>query len=148
MQIVRTLLIAAIASAQTSTLSDPVLVTSVSQGDAVQVATVGRVRLLGITAPRATRSVLAGEPFGREAVERLGGLVAHRWVRLEFPRRAHVGSTSHAAYVLLEDGTFVNAVLAREGLVRVTVRGSSAREQQLLDAQTSAQALRRGIWGR
>ena len=147
MQILRTLLVAAIAAAQTFTLSDPVLVTSVVQGDAIQVAAVGRVRLQGIAAPHMTRSILAGDPLGREAVERLAGLVAHRWVRLEFAHGAHGSSSSHSAYVLLEDGTFVNAVLAREGLARVTVRGSSARERQLLDAQASAQAMRRGIWG-
>src|SRR5512140_3248279 len=102
MQIVRTVIVVAIAAVQTSTLSDPVLVTSVLQGDAIQVASVGRVRLLGITAPHASRSVLAIDPVGRTAVDRLAGLVARRWVRLEFPRGAHGGSSSRAAYVLLE----------------------------------------------
>ena len=147
MQVLRTLILAAVAAAAQAphaTRTDPVLVTNVFQGDAIQVATVGRVRLFGIAAPRGSRGVLTGEPLGREAMERLASLVAHRWVRLEFDR----GSSAHAAYVFLEDGTFVNAALVRDGLARVTARGTSARVTELLEAQAAAQASRRGIWGR
>ena len=147
MQVLRTLILAAVAVAHIPShaqRTDPVLVTKVTQGDAIHVAAVGRVRLLGIAAPRSGRGLLIGDPFGREAVDRLAGLVAHRWVRLEFESGR---SSAHAAYVFLEDGTFVNAVLVREGLARVTGRETSARAMELAEAQAAAQASRRGLWG-
>lgn len=151
MQIVRTLGVVTLAVlhlSQAPARSDPVLVTSVVQGDAIRVQVFGSVRLLGIDAPRAGRGLAAGEPFGRQAQERLATIVGHRWVRLEFEpgRRAEVGR--HAAYVLLEDGTFVNAVLVREGLARVTGRGASPRATELGQAEDEARTARRGIWSR
>ena len=101
-----------------------------------------RVRLAGIRAPRPDRGTNDAEPFGREARERLEGIVIHRFVRLEFP----AGANGSAAYVLLEDGTFVNALLVREGLARVAGRLPGARGDELQRAQASAQAARRGIW--
>src|SRR5690348_9692049 len=63
--------------------SDPVLVRAVIDGDTIDVATLGRVRLLGIDAPEIGRGFDTAAPFGREARERLTSLVLHRWVRLE-----------------------------------------------------------------
>ena len=56
MQILITLVAAAVAAASTGVQpdvkrSDPVLVRAVLDGDTIDVATVGRVRLLGIDAP-------------------------------------------------------------------------------------------------
>src|SRR3979411_638493 len=77
------------------TRSDPVLVRSVIDGDTIDVATFGRVRLLGVVAPVRPRALRGADgpepgrgfdpsaPFGREARERLTTLVLRRWVRLE-----------------------------------------------------------------
>ena len=145
MQILRTFLIAAVAAAQIahSSRSDPVLVQAVAAGDAVTIQSVGRVRLLGIKAPAGEHGVLRGEPFGREAIERLTGLAAHRWVRLEFDRSS---ASRRTAYVVLEDGTCLNTVLVREGLARVTGGRSLARYDELKRAEAEARAARRGIW--
>ena len=150
MHIARTLGVLAVAvlhMSQAPVFSDPVLVTSVAQGDSIQVQTFGAVRLLGIDAPRAGRGLAPGEPFGREAKDRLAGIVGHRWVRLEFAEGPRGERGRHAAYVILEDGTFVNAVLVREGLARATARGSSRRAGELRRAEDEARAARRGLWG-
>jgi endonuclease YncB( thermonuclease family) len=47
---------------------------------------------------------------------------------------------------MLETGEFVNATLVREGLARVTARGSLSRRDELERAQDEAQRFRRGIW--
>jgi len=59
------------------------------------------------------------------------------------------GTTDHRgpAFVVLEDGTFVNAVLVREGLARTVGHGTSARERELQGAEATARDARRGIWG-
>jgi endonuclease YncB( thermonuclease family) len=144
MLFLRTLLIAAVAAAQISHASrtDPVLVEGVVSGDAVTIQSIGRVRLLGIKAPAAERGVLRGEPFGREALDRLAALASRRWVRLEFDR----SGSRRAAYVLLEDGTCLNTVLVREGLARVTGGQSLSRFQELKDAESTARTTHRGIW--
>src|SRR5437899_6891677 len=124
MQILLSLVVAAIAVFQTPSLagrvtrSNPVLVRSVVDGDTIDVATVGHVRLLGIDAPEIGHGFDTAAPFGREARERLAGLILHRYVRLEYEGAREDMYSRRLAYVLLEDGTLVNAVMLREGLAR------------------------------
>ncbi len=151
MQIVTTAIVAAAAIVQLSPTaklvrSDPVLVRAVVDGDTVVVAGVGRVRLLGVRAPELGRRYDSGEPFAQEARDRLTSIVLNRWVRLERETMRNP-DTHHAAYVLTEDGVFVNALLAREGLVRVTAHARLARLAELQQAESDARAFRRGMWG-
>lgn len=114
--------------------TDPVLVTKVSDGDSITVASIGSVRLLGIDASSA------------KARERLESIVFRRWVRLEYDDES--GRVSkHRAYVMLDTGEFVNATLVREGLARVA-RGNFSRRRELERAQEEAQRFQRGIWAR
>ncbi len=127
--------------------SDPVLVRSVIDGDTIDVATIGRVRLLGIDAPEIGRGFETSAPFGREARDRLTSLLLHRWVRLEQDGPSLDMYNRHLAYVQTEDGQFVNALLVREGLARVSARLPLTRMQELQGAEREAQAARRGMWG-
>ena len=109
MQILITLLLAGVAAIQTpsssayATRSDPVLVRSVIDGDTIDVAAFGRVRLLGIDAPEIGRGFDTAAPFGQEARDRLTQLVLHRWVRLEQEGATFDVYNRHLAYVLTED---------------------------------------------
>ena len=132
---------AAVSISQFPIRPDLVVVKSVVNGHTIDTSR-GRVRLRGIEAPSPGRGLDVGAPFGREAKNRLEGIVARRFVRLEFA--AGRGNRS-AAYVVLEDGTFVNAVLVREGLARVT-QPSGARAAELQRAEAEARAMNRGIW--
>ena len=137
MQILLVVAAAAVAVFQTPsahgrvTRSESVLVRFVFDGDTIDVATVGRVRLLGIDAPEIGRGFDTPAPFGREARARLTALVLRRWVRLEFEGAATDAYNRRLAYVLTEDGQFVNAVLVREGLARVSARTPLARLREL-----------------
>jgi micrococcal nuclease len=149
MQIVRTVSLAAVAAIQIlqpATRSEPVLVTTVFDGDTVDVRGLGHVRLLGIDAPEIGHGFDTTAPYGREARERLADLVLHRWVRLEYegPRDDVYGR--RLAYVLLEDGTVVNAVLVREGFARISARVPLSRLDELRRAEAEAMALHRGMW--
>lgn len=153
MQKLITVVVAAVAVFHTASLnarilrSESVLVRAVIDGDTIDVATVGRVRLLGIDAPRIGRRLDTSAPFGREAHARLTGLLLHRWVRLEREGTALNASNRHLAYVMTEDGVFVNATLAREGLARVLARQPLTRLLELQRAEADARASRRGLWG-
>jgi len=153
MQILITLVVTAVAVFQMSSFggalkqSQPLLVKAVIDGDTIDVATVGRVRLLGITAPVIGRGTGTPAPFGREARDRLTSLVLNRWVRLEQEGVAIDVYNRHQAYVITGDGQFVNAVLVREGLARVSTRTPLTRRAELQRAEAEAQSARRGMWG-
>jgi len=138
---------ASIGAASLPTRSDPLLVRAVIDGDTIDVALYGRVRLLGIDAPEIGRGFDTAAPFGREARERLTGLVLHRWVRLEYDTPTIDVYNRRLAYVVTETGEFVNATLVREGLARVTARLPLSRLGELKRAEAEAQAFRRGMWG-
>ena len=150
MQFLIALLVSAAATLQSSGVvkrSDAVLVRAVLDGDTIDVAGFGRVRLLGIDAPEMGRGFDTAAPFGREARERLTRLVLHRWVRLEQESPMRDAYDRHLAYVMREDGVFVNAALVRDGLARVTARVPLTRLDELKRAEAEAQSFRRGMWG-
>ena len=153
MQILITVVVAAVAAIQTPSIparpmrSESVLVRSVIDGDTIDVATVGRVRLLGIDAPEIGRGFDTSAPFAREARERLTQLVLHRWVRLEQEGATRDVYNRHLAYVMTEDGLCVNAALVRDGLARVSARLPLTRLPELQRAEAEARAFRRGMWG-
>ena len=147
MQILRTFIVAMVATVQLSpgNRTGPVLVSGAASGHAIVVPGTGRITLLGIQSPRGSRTVLSSSSASA-ARDRLNGLVAHRFVILEYPHPIEAGAVPRgAAYVFLEDGTFVNRVLVREGLARAGgSTGSHAAE--LREAEAAARAERRGIW--
>ena len=127
--------------------SPPVLVRNVVDGDTIDVVGVGRVRLLGIDAPEIGRGFDTSAPFAVEAQQRLAGVIAQRWIRLEYEGRTSDSYHRRLAYVFLETGQFVNELLVREGLARVVARRGLTRLGELRRAEAAAQASRRGIWG-
>jgi len=153
MRVLHILLVSAAAVFQTSpfiagvTRSEAVLVRAVVDGDTIDVATIGRVRLLGIDAPEIGRGFDTSAPFAREARARLTSLILHRWVRLEQEGDRLDVYNRRLAYVLTEDGVFVNAALVREGLARITARLPLSRLDELRRAEAEAQTFRRGMWG-
>ena len=123
------------------------LVTRVFDGDTVEAAGVGRVRLLGIDAPEIGGPFERPAPFAIEAREALRALVLHRWVRFECDgtRRDVYGRSLF--YISLESGEFINATLVRIGMARVSVRTRLRRWDELRRAEEDAQSRRRGMWG-
>lgn len=150
MQILRTFILTAVAAAQFSqppARSGSLLVTAVLDGDTIVVATVGRVRLLGIDAPKTSHGLDSAAPFAIEAKARLAGLVLRRWIRLEYEGARDDVYGRRLAYVVSEDGTFVNGALVRDGLARISARQPLRRLEELRRAESEAQASRRGMWG-
>jgi micrococcal nuclease len=144
------LVIASAAAAETPgrlPRSESLLVRRVIDGHTIDVATKGRVRLLGIDAPRSGTASGSDVRLGQQARDRLAGLVLNHWVRLEYEVEQGGGSSRRGAYLWREDGVFVNAVLVRDGLARVNARRPLVRLAELRAAEHEAQASRRGLWG-
>ncbi len=68
-------------------------------------------------------------------------------MRLEQDREDRDAYNRRLAYVLRDDGVFVNAVLVREGLARISARLPLARLAELQQAEREARGFRRGMWG-
>jgi endonuclease YncB( thermonuclease family) len=143
MQIVLTCVVAGVAGVQSwptnapLTRSPSAVVQSVGTETTIDIAAVGRVKLSAIAVPSG---------FEREALERLTSLVLHRWVHLEREGQTIGQSRWRQAYVVREDGLFVNAALVRDGLARVTSKSGSRRGVELEQAEAEARTARRGMW--
>jgi endonuclease YncB( thermonuclease family) len=74
-------------------------------------------------------------------------MVLQRWIRLEYDTPALAASRRHAAYVVRDDGVFVDAALVREGMARVSTRRTLTRRDELQRAEREARAMHRGLWG-
>ena len=123
------------------------LVTRVIDGDTIDVAGLGRVRLIGIDAPEIGGPFERPAPFAIEARDELQSLVLRRWTRFECDGARDDTYGRRLAYVMLETGEFINARLVRDGLARVSARRRLLRLDDLRSAEREAQERRRGMWG-
>lgn len=118
----------------------------VFDGDTIQLQSGERVRYFGIDTPE-----LGDVPqfMAVEARQRNLELVAGKRVRLEADETLKDRHGRRLAYVFLENGDMVNALLVREGLAHVLVSGPQARHfSALLENQRSAMKEGVGIWSR
>jgi micrococcal nuclease len=109
------------------------------------------VRLLGVDTPELhDRDDPAGapQPLARAAADFTRRHLVDRQVRLEFEpsdRFDHYGRT--LAYVFLEDGTFFNRELLRQGYAHAYTRFAGRYRVDLEAAEAAARQARLGVWG-
>jgi micrococcal nuclease len=146
-----TLILALLACGLRSPVADAdsprVKVRWVDDGDTIEVAGGERVRYLGINTPEVAHQDKPGEPFGDEAKAFNKKLVQGRWIHLELAeqQRDHYGRL--LAFVFLEDGTFVNGELVRQGYAHLLRRQPKLRYwKQLLELQRQALRQKKGMW--
>ncbi|MDI9364180.1 MAG: thermonuclease family protein [Flavobacterium sp.] len=107
-----------------------------------------KVRLIGIDAPesRKTSKKEVGY-FGKEAKTYLTNLLSGKSVRLEYDlnRTDQYGRT--LAYVYLQDGTFVNAELVKNGFaMTLTIPPNVKFANEFVKLQEEARENNRGLW--
>jgi micrococcal nuclease len=115
-------------------------VVGISDGDTLTVRDgekTYKVRLHGIDCPE------KGQPFGRAATEYTARLAQGRPVRVVERSRDRYGRV--VADVWLEDGTWLNHALVREGLAW-WFRRYAARDKALAELEEKAREARRGLW--
>jgi len=119
----------------------------VDDGDTIVLDTGQKVRYIGINAPEIAHQGRKGEPFGKRAKALNRKWVLGKKIRLQFDRQQHDQYGRLLAYVFLEDGTFINRRLVREGLAYCLYLPPNTRyHAQLLADQRQAMEARRGIW--
>jgi len=107
-----------------------------------------KIRLIGVDAPE-SRKTFKKEVgyFGKEAKTYLTNLLSGKSVRLEYDlnRTDQYGRT--LAYVYLQDGTFVNAELVKNGFaMTLTIPPNVKCADEFVKLQEDARENNRGLW--
>ncbi len=108
------------------------------------------VRLLGIDTPEVVDPRKTVQCFGKQASEKTKALVMGKIVVLESdPTQGDQDKYGRLLrYVYLEDGTFINDVLVREGYAHEYTYQSKPYkyQEQFIDAEKEAQEQKKGLW--
>lgn len=119
----------------------------VYDGDTILLETGEKVRYLGIDAPEMDYQGRKSEFMAVASRDYHSRLVDNKRVRLEFDqeKRDHHGRL--LAYVFLEGGEMVNALLLRQGFAHVLVKRPNLKYfSVLLNEQRLAMKEKRGVW--
>ncbi len=124
-----------------------VRVSRVVDGDTMEIETGEKVRYIGVNTPESVKVGSPVECFGKEASAKNKELVEGKMVRLE----KDVSDTDRYGrllrFVYIEDGTFVNDTLVREGYARIsTFPPDVAKAEQFKLAEREARDQKRGLW--
>jgi endonuclease YncB( thermonuclease family) len=124
------------------------VVSFVIDGDTFITESGVKVRLLGINAPEKATDTYLAEPFSEEATELLKKLVLNKDVKLiTHPQNTHDKYGRLLAYVYLQDGTWVNEALLKQGVVHIyTFPDTAHKTQRLFQAEHFARQSKLGIW--
>lgn len=109
-----------------------------------------KIRLIGVDAPESrnsgTKEITA---FGKEASDYLTNLIGGKKVSLEYDVGQFDKYGRTLAYVYLEDGSFVNAMLVKNGYASVmTVPPNVKYANTFLKLERKARNKNRGLWGK
>ncbi len=129
------------------------LVTRVVDGDTIIVGARERVRLIGVDTPETKHPQRPVEYFGREATAFTKKMVEGKRVRLEFDQaNSKIGHKDRykrtLAYVFLEDGTFLNAEIVKQGYGHAYTRFPFKYLDEFRRLEREAREQNRGIWGK
>lgn len=130
-----------------STSSPQYLVTRIVDGDTIQIETGQKVRYIGMNTPESVDPRKPVECFGKEASEKNKELVLNKKVYLikDVSETDKYGRLLR--YVYLEDGTFINSELVKQGYASVmTVPPDVKYSALFLDFQKQAKDSKLGLW--
>ncbi|MBF0397990.1 MAG: thermonuclease family protein [Desulfobacterales bacterium] len=119
----------------------------VDDGDTIVLDNGTKVRYIGINTPEITHGDKKGEFYGKEAREYNQKLVLNKKVYLELDYEKRDRYERLLAYVFLEDETFVNAEIAKEGYAYILPKEQTSKYEDLfLKLQREAMSKKKGIW--
>lgn len=127
-------------------------VSKVSDGDTFTIDKEGkkvRIRPIGLDAPESHKTSKEDKQcYGREATEYLKRLILGKKVRIELDKDEIDQYKRTLAYVYLEDSTFVNAELVRNGYADTMNFAPNLKyKDTFLILRNEAKENKRGMWG-
>ena len=137
-----------------------IMVTRAVDGDTLKLANNERVRLIGIDTPEIHESVklyrdarknkqdiTVIQALGRKSHEFTKKLVEGKQVRLEFDAEKRDKYGRLLAYVYLQDGTFVNAEIVKQGYANLMTFPPNVKYADLFQKlYREAREAKRGLW--
>jgi len=133
---------------QKTVTEEKVLVSRIIDGDTIELSNGKRVRYIGIDTPETRRSRRSVQCFGKEAKEANSNLVLNKTVLLKKDVSETDKFSRLLRYVYLEDGTFVNLWLIKNGYASVyTYPPDVAHVREFLMAEQKARQSKQGLWG-
>ncbi len=106
-----------------------------------------KVRLLCIDTPESVKKGIEVQPYAREASELTKKLALHKNVRLVFEKGLRDRYGRLLAYIILENGQNLNALLVRNGYARAElVSPNTSNKKYFLKLQKEAIEDRMGMW--
>ena len=121
----------------------------VIDGDTIELDNGERVRLIGIDTPETVHPTKSVQYFGKEASNFTKNLVEGKLVKIEYDVQKRDKYNRLLAYVYLEDGTFINAELVKQGYAQVSTYPPNVKYVHLFTKlQTEARENNRGLWAK
>ncbi|MFW5757614.1 MAG: thermonuclease family protein [Bacteroidota bacterium] len=106
-----------------------------------------KVRLIGVDTPETVHPQKPVEFYGKEASDFVKKMLEGKKVKLEYDVQEKDRYGRTLAYVYLEDGTFLNAELVRQGYAQVMTIPPNVKFSELfLDLQKKAREGELGLW--
>ncbi len=124
----------------------------VVDGDTLVLENKERVRLIGVDTPETKHPRKPVEYYGKEASAFTKRMVQGKRVRLEFDQaNAHINHKDRyrrtLAYVFLEDGTFLNAEIIKQGYGFAYTRFPFKYMDEFRRYEQKAREANNGLWG-
>ena len=129
-----------------SSAEDYYLVTRVVDGDTIVLNTGEKIRLIGIDTPETVHSKKPVEYFGKEASAFTKRMCEGKRIWLEYDWQRYDKYSRTLAYVYLEDGTFLNAEIIRQGYGFAYTRFPFKYLEEFKRYQKEAMENKRGLW--
>ena len=105
-----------------------------------------KVRLIGVDTPETVHPNKPVEYFGKEASQFTKSLVEEKKVRLEYDQQQRDKYGRLLAYVYLEDGTFLNEEIIRQGYGFAYTKYPFKYLEQFRQYEKGARENKRGLW--
>ena len=131
---------------QSGAQAETIRVQRVIDGDTIELDTGERIRLIGVDTPEMKDKRPAVKELARAATSFVRQLVEGKPVSLEYDRAPRDRWERTLAYVYLEDGTFLNAEIIRQGYGLTCKRHSFRFRGQFRRLEREAQQNGRGLW--
>lgn len=128
-------------------------VEKVISGDTIAVKGIGKVKYIGVAAPKGSISGKGGERFWKKSLEKNRELVVGKWVRFDLDQRRQDKLGRYLAYVFVQneynlmEELFINGEMLRLGLARLeesTVNTKYIKRLEALENRARGQGV--GIW--
>jgi len=123
-------------------------VTYVIDGDTVILNNRERVRLIGVDAPEIASKYHREEYYGEKAKEYLTHRLEGQEITLKSGPEAFDKYGRRLGFIYLEDGSFVNEDLIREGYAEAYRKFPFKYRDQFILVEEEAREQRRGLWGK